>query len=103
MPLFYSNKLCNIVDFFDAELIFADDSFFQKAKKKIRAYICLIFREKKLEKNENENINSSLHPNFLYLSDAKLKSIYKSNSFKEFSLFSNTKEKSSINIKCKQN
>ncbi|MDC3023889.1 transcription-repair coupling factor [Alphaproteobacteria bacterium] len=103
LPLFYSNKLCNIVDFFDAELILADDDFFQKAKKKLEYIFDLYLEKKNLEKKENENFNSSLHPNFLYLSDTELKSIYKSDNFKEFSLFSNSEEKNSINIPCKQN
>ena len=46
LPLFYSNKLCNIVDFFNIEAIFADENFLNKSKEKIK-YIFDLYNEKK--------------------------------------------------------
>ena len=103
LPLFYSNSLCNIVDFFKIDLIFADDSFLQKSKEKIKSIFDLYTEKKNLQENENENINGSIHPNTLYISNEKLQNIHKSRMFKEFSYFSKVSTKTSLNLACKQN
>ena len=35
LPLFYSSDLIDLTEFFDIKLIIADDSFLERAKKKI--------------------------------------------------------------------
>ena len=47
----FSHKLCNIVDFFNIEVIFADENFLTKSKEKIK-YIYDLYDEKKLEEIE---------------------------------------------------
>ncbi len=103
LPLFYSNKLCNIVDFFNIEIIFSDDNFLQKAKEKIKIILNLYSENKKLNELDNENVNCSVHPNTFYLSYKQLENIYKSRSFKEFSYFSQKSSNASLDIACKQN
>ena len=103
LPLFYSNNLCSIIDFFGIEIIFSDDNFLQKSKEKIKSIFDLYFERVNLEEFENENINGSLHPNTFYISNEKLDNIYKSNMFKEFSYFSQINTKTSLNVECKQN
>ena len=73
VPLFYSNNLCNIIDFFDIEIIFSDDNFLQKSKEKIKNIFDLYLEKKKnLEEIESENINGSIHPDTFYISNEKL-------------------------------
>ena len=50
LPLFYSNPLCNVVDFFNIEAIFADENFLTKSKEKIK-YIFDLYDEKKIRRN----------------------------------------------------
>ena len=49
LPFFYSNELCNIVDFFNIEAIFADENFLNKSKEKIK-YIFDLYDEKKIRR-----------------------------------------------------
>ena len=102
LPLFYPNELCNIVDFFNIEAIFADENFLNKTTEKIKYIYDLYEEKKKLEEIESENINGTLHPDEFYLSYSRLQYIYKSDTFKELKYFSDISEGNSFNIQCQQ-